>query len=144
VCVLAGAGWADVIRAVTARSGRTAATALAVALALVALPFLIADVGSLRSNARQIRSEARFYDALPAAIAKAGGRDAVKRCAVYAGPYQVQALSWHLKMPSGQIGIVAHPPGILFAPRTSQLAHDARFRLLTTTRAWVVRRTCAA
>ena len=100
VCVLAGAGWVDVFSAVRARLGRTAATALAVVLALVALPFLIADVGSLRRNVNAIRSEADFYDALPAVIAKAGGRDAVKRCKVYTGPYQVQALAWHLTTPA--------------------------------------------
>ena len=145
VCVLAGAGWADVIRAVSARAGRTAATALAVVLALVALPFLIADVGSLRRNVNAIRSEADFYDALPAVIAKAGGRDAVKRCKVYTGPYQVQALAWHLKMPSGQIGIEARrPPGTVIAPLSRPIAHDARFPLVATTHRWVVRRDCPA
>ena len=60
VCVLAGAGWADVDRAPPrARWGRLARalrSRVGVALALAALPFLIADVGSLRRNARSIRS----------------------------------------------------------------------------------------
>ncbi len=145
VCVLAGAGWADVIRAATARWGQRTATAVGVVLALVALPFLAADVGSLRRNAKNIRSEADFYGALPTVIAKAGGRDAVKRCKVYTGPYQVQALAWHLQMPSGQIGIQARqPPGTVIAPASRPIARDARFPLVATTHRWVVRRDCPA
>jgi hypothetical protein len=142
VCVLAGAGWSDVIRAVTARWGRTAAAALAGVLVLAAVPFVVSDLGSLRDNAKHIRTEDDFYGTLPAAIAKAGGPDAVKRCKVYTGPYQVQALAWHLNMPSGQVGIDPQLPGILIAPRGSRLSRDTRFPLLTTTRKWLVRRNC--
>jgi hypothetical protein len=144
VCVLAGVGWADVVRAASARWGRGTAAAVVAVLALAAAPFLLADLGSLRNNAKQIRSEADFYGTLPAAIAKAGGPRSVKRCAVYTGPYQVQALAWYLNMPSGEVGIEPRPPGIEFVGRRSRFAHDRRFQLLTTTRRWIVRRGCAA
>ena len=112
-------------------------------LALAALPFVLSDLGSLRDNAKAIRSEADFYGSLPAAIAKAGGPAKVKRCKVYTGNFQVQAVAWHLNMPSGEVGIDPKPPGIVFAPRYSAISRDARFPLLTETRKWVVRRRCS-
>ena len=142
VCVLAGLGWSDVIHAAVARFGRTGGIVLGVVLALAALPFVISDLDSLRENARSIRSEADFYGSLPAAIAKAGGPAKVKRCKVYTGNYQVQAVAWHLNMPSGQVGTDPQPPGIVFAPRYSAISRDKRFPLLTETRKWVVRRSC--
>jgi hypothetical protein len=145
VCVLSGVGWADAIRAATARWGRTTATAIAALLVIAAIPFLLADLGSLRDNANAIRSEASFYNALPSVIAKAGGRAAVKQCRVYTGPYQVQALAWQLKMHSGDIGIAARqPPGTIIAPLSRPIAHDARFPLVTTSHRWAVRRACPA
>jgi hypothetical protein len=144
VCVLAGVGWSEAVRTAAARFGRTGGIALAAVLALVALPFVVSDLGSLRDNARSIRSEADFYGTLPAAIAKAGGPAKVKRCKVYTGNYQVQAVAWHLNMPSGQVGIDPKPPGIVIAPRYSAISRDTRFPLLTETRKWVVRRSCAA
>ena len=148
VCVLAGAGWADAIRAAAGYRNppsRTAATAIAAVLILVAVPFVYADLRSLNRNVDAIRSEAGFYDALPAVIAKAGGREAVKRCKVYTGPYQVQALAWHLKMHSGDIGIAARqPPGTIIAPLSRPIAHDARFPLIATAHRWAVRRACPA
>jgi hypothetical protein len=119
-------------------------TAIAAGLIVVAVPFVLADLGSLRDDARRIRSEADFYGTLPAAIDKAGGAAAVKRCKVYTGPFQVQALAWHLKMHSGDIGIEPRPPGIVIAGRGTALAGDTRFPLLTTTRKWIVRRNCAS
>ena len=88
--------------------------------------------------------EATFYDTLPLTIAKAGGRDAITRCKVFTGPYQVQAVAWYLKTHSGEIGIDPKPPGIIIAPRDLGLAGDKRFPLLTTTSRWVVRRDCDA
>ena len=42
-----------------------------------------------------------------------------RRCKVYTGPFQVQAVAWYLKPHSGEIGIDPQPPGILIAPRDS-------------------------
>jgi hypothetical protein len=113
-------------------------------LALAAVPFVVSEVGALRGNWDDIRAEADLYAELPTAIARAGGAGAVKRCHVYTGPYQVQALAWRLKMHSGDVDIVVRPPGIVFAPRYSALARDPRFAPLTATHDWVVRRTCRA
>ena len=144
VCVLAGVGWVELVRAASGRFGRAAAAGLVALLVAAAAPFVIADLDELRVAAQKTRSEADFYDTLPVAIAKAGGRAAVKRCKVYTGPFQVQAVAWYLKAHGGQIGIDPKPPGIVIAPRFSAFSRDERFPLAVVTRKWVVRGGCAA
>ena len=144
VCVLAGIGWVELVRAAGARFGRTAAAVLAVVLAAAAAPFVISDLDELRVAAQKTRSEADFYDTLPVAIEQAGGRAAVRRCKVYTGPFQVQAVAWYLKAHGGQIGIDPEPPGIVIAPRFSPPSRDERFPLVVVTRKWVVRGGCGA
>jgi hypothetical protein len=144
VCVLAGVGWVELVRAAGDRLGRTSAAVLAAVLAAAAAPFVVADLDELRLAAQKTRSEADFYDSLATAIAKAGGRDAVKRCQVYTGPFQVQAVAWYLKAHGGQIGIDPEPPGTVIAARFSALSRDERFPVAVVTRKWVVRRACDA
>src|SRR3954452_19200753 len=144
VCVLAGVGWAEVVRAAWRRAGRTAAVALAAVLLVGAAPFVVSDLRVLHIDALRLQDEDYFYDTLPVAIAKAGGRDAIKRCGpVYTGPFQTQVLAWSLKMHSGDVSIEAKPPGIVVAAGFVPMAHDQRFKLATQTRRWVVRRACA-
>src|SRR3954452_24308119 len=144
VCVLAGLGWVDVVRAAWRRAGRTAAAALAAVLLLGAVPFVAADVDVLSWDARKLQDEAYFYDTLPVAIAKAGGRERIKRCGtVFTGPFQVQVVAWNLHLHGGDVAIEANPPGIVVAAGFTPMAHDRRFKLVTQTRRWVVRRACA-
>jgi hypothetical protein len=143
VCVLAGVGWVELVRAARGRFGRVPAVALAVVLAAAAAPFLVSDLGEMRDGARGLRSEADFYGTLPAAIAKAGGVETVKRCGpVFTGNFQVQAVAWELKMHSGDVGIRPKPPGIVIAARYHDFSRDERFQLQTETTKWVVRRAC--
>jgi len=143
VCVLAGVGWVGVVRAAWDRAGRVAAVALAAIVVLAAAPFVVGDVDALRVDALKLDDEAYFYDTLPVAIAKAGGRERIKRCGtVFTGPFQVQVLAWHLKMHGGDVQIEANPPGIVVAAGFSPMAEDPRFRIVTRTRRWVVRRAC--
>ena len=95
-------------------------------------------------NASQLADEADFYDTLPAAIAKAGGRERILACGpVFTGPFHVQVLAWHLKLHGGDIEIAPKPPGIIMAAYYSQVSRDRRFQPVTRTRWWVVRRACA-
>src|SRR4051794_25172630 len=143
VCVLAGVGWVDVVRAAWSRAGRTAAAALAAVLLLGAAPFVGADAKVLHWDALKLQDEAYFYDTLPVAIAKAGGREQIKRCGtVFTGPFQVQVVAWNLQMHGGDVEIEANPPGSVVAAGFSPMAHDPRFKLLTQTRRWVVRQAC--
>jgi hypothetical protein len=145
LCVLAGVGWAELVRAARGRFGGRPAAALAAVLVLAAAPFVISDLGVMRDDATKLRSEADFYAALPVVIAKAGGRDQVKRCGpVFTGPFQVQAVAWQLKLHGHEVGIEAKPPGIVVAARFSAMTRDAGFAPLTETKKWVVRRACAA
>jgi hypothetical protein len=144
VCVLAGVGWADVVRAAWRRAGRAAAAALAAVVVLGAVPFVVSDVDRLGYDARKLQDEAYFYDTLPVAIAQAGGRERIKRCGtVFTGPFQVQVVAWNLHMHGGDVEIEANPPGIVVAAGFTPMAHDRRFKLVTQTRRWVVRRACA-
>ena len=43
----------------------------------------------------------------------------------------------------GDVEIEANPPGIVVAAGFTPMAHDRRFKLVTQTRRWVVRRACA-
>ncbi len=144
LCVLAGVGWVEVVRGAAARFGRVPGVALAVVLAAVAAPFVLSDLGELTEDADRTRMEATFYDTLPVTIVKAGGRDAVKRCKVFTGPYQVQAVAWYLKTHSGEIGIDPKPPGIIIAPRDLGLAARRALPAAHDDRRWVVRRDCDA
>ena len=143
VCVLSGAGWVDVVRAAGARLGRVAGVVAAAALVAVAAGLLIADADKISAGWERTRSEADYYDTLPDAIAKAGGRGALTRCRVFTGPYQVPSVAWHLGLHTGEVGIDPRPPGVLIAPRPSMLGADRRFPLRATTRRWIVRADCA-
>jgi hypothetical protein len=144
VCVLAGVGWVDAVRAAGALAGRAGAVATTAVLVAVAAVFLIAGFDEVKAGVDKTRAEADFYDTLPAAIAKAGGPAAITRCNVFTGPYQVPAVAWYLHVHTGRVGLDPKRPGVLIAPRDSPLARDDRFPLQTTTRRWVVRRDCAA
>jgi hypothetical protein len=145
VCVLAGVGWVELVGAARDRFGRAPGIALAAAVVAAATPFVLSDLGSMRDGARGLRSEADFYGSLPAAIAKAGGAEDIKRCGhVYTGNFQVQVVAWELKMHSGDVGIRPEPPGIIIAARYHDFSRDERFKLDTETKKWVVRRACKA
>ena len=143
VCVLAGAGWVDLVRAVARRAGRTAGYATAVVLAAAAVPFVVADVDKLSYDLDVVRAESELYDRLPAIVAKAGGAEALLECGpVYAPPFEVQAVAWAMHVHSSQVGIFASPPGTVVAGHFSALGHDPRFPEINKNRRWFVGRNC--
>ncbi len=73
VCVLAGAGWVELVRDAGRRFGRAGAVALAAVLAAAAAPFVLADVDKLRFDLDVVRAESELYDRLPPIVAKSGG-----------------------------------------------------------------------
>ena len=144
LCVLAGVGWVELVRAVRERFGRTPGIVLTVSLFAAAAPFVLADLGSMRDGARGLRAEAKLYGSLPGAIAKAGGADAIKRCGhVFTGNFQVQVVAWELKMHSGDVGIDPEPPGAIVAATYHPFSRDERFKRTTQNKSWVVRTACA-
>jgi hypothetical protein len=143
VCVLAGAGWADLVRDAARRRGRGWGVALAAALAAAATPFVVADIDKLTFDLDVVRAESELYDRLPAIVAKSGGAEALLRCGpVYAPPFEVQAVAWAMHVHSSQVGIFASPPGTVLAGHFSALGHDPRFPEINKNRRWFVGRNC--
>jgi hypothetical protein len=144
VCVLAGAGWVDVVRGARARWGARVAVGAAVLIAAASAPFVAADVSALSHQWNLVHEEADFYGPnLRAAIAKAGGDDAIKSCgAVFTGPFQVQAMAWYLHMHGNQLQIFPFGPGTAVAPRYSALSVDPRYPQVTETKKWIVGSSC--
>ncbi len=143
VCVLAGAGWVDLVRTAAARYGRPRGAALAAVLAAAAVPFVAADVDKLSYDLDVVRAESELYDRLPAIVEKAGGAEALLRCGpVYAPPFEVQAVAWAMHLHSNQVGIFASPPGTVLAGHFSALGHDPRFPEINKNRRWFVGRNC--
>jgi hypothetical protein len=143
VCVLAGAGWVELVRDAGRRYGRGAAVALAALLTAAAAPFTLADVDKLRFDLDVVRAESELYDRLPPIVADSGGAPALLRCGpVYAPPFEVQAVAWAMHVHSAQVGIFANPPGTVLAGHFSALGHDPRFPEINKNRRWTVRRNC--
>jgi hypothetical protein len=143
VCVLAGAGWVDLVRDAAARFGRGWAGALAAILLAAAAPFVVADVDKLGFDLDVVRAESELYDRLPPIVAKSGGAAALLGCGpVYAPPFEVQAVAWAMHVHSSQVGIFASPPGTVLAGHFSALGHDPRFPEINKNRRWFVGRNC--
>ena len=108
VCVLAGAGWVELVRTAVARWGRPAGAAVAAVLVLAAAPFVLDDVDKLRFDLDVVRAESELYDRLPPIVAKSGGAERLLECGpVYAPPFEVQAVAWAMHVHSSQVGIFA-------------------------------------
>jgi hypothetical protein len=143
VCVLAGAGWVELVRDFAARRGRSWGSVLGVALVAAATPFVVADVDKLAFDLDVVRAESELYDRLPAIVAKAGGAEALLECGpVYAPPFEVQAVAWAMHVHSNQVGIFASPPGTVLAGHFSALGKDPRFPEINKNRRWFVGRNC--
>jgi hypothetical protein len=142
-CVLGGAGLVLLYRVARARlSPREAGWAVALAV-IVAAPFVVGDVLRLRDEMHDAFHESTLYAALPDAIARAGGRDAVLRCApVFAAPFDTQVVARDLRLHQHQVAIHPRPPGTVVAQSGSDLARDPRFRPLAQTRRWVIATSC--
>jgi hypothetical protein len=143
VCVLAGAGWVDLVRDAAARFGRAWAGALAAVLLAAAAPFVVDDIDKLAFDLDVVRAESELYDRLPPIVAKSGGAAALLGCGpVYAPPFEVQAVAWAMHVHSSQVGIFASPPGTVLAGHFSALGHDPRFPEINKNRRWFVGRNC--
>jgi hypothetical protein len=139
VCVLAGAGWVDVVRA-----ARRWAPLVAVLLAFAAWPFVAADVQKLKEDRELNISESIFYGPnLKAVIAKAGGEAQIKSCGtVFSGPFQVPSVAWRLHLHTNEVVIFAFGPGTALSMGATQLSVDPRYPEMTKTRHWIVGSTC--
>ncbi len=144
VCVLAGAGWVELVRGARGRWGARGALATAVLVMAAWTPFVANDWSTLRFHWDLVEKEADFYGPnLRAVIAKAGGDERIKACGqVFAGRFQVQAVAWYLHLPGRDVNIFPFGPGTTLAQGGSLLAADPRYPEVTRTRKWTVGSSC--
>jgi hypothetical protein len=145
VCVLAGAGWVELVRAAARRHGGAAAGALAVVVAVAALPFAVPDVRAQQEQWELVEHEAALYGSLPAALERAGGARVVTACGpVYTGPFETQVLAWHLRLHEDQVEIFPLAGGTAVSRRGYALARDPRLRhVLARTAHWTIASSCS-
>ena len=139
VCVLAGAGWVEVVR-----GARRWGPLVAVILAAAAIPFVNADVDKLKEDRELTVRESDFYGPnLKTVIAKAGGEDKIKSCGhVFSGPFQVPSVAWRLHLHSNEVEIFAFGPGTALSMGATHLSVDPRYPEITKTRHWIVGSSC--
>jgi hypothetical protein len=144
VCVLAGAGWVELVRGARRRWSVLAASAAAAVAIAAWVPFVANDYSTLREDWDLIVKEADFYGPnLRAVIAKAGGEQRIESCGgVFSGPFQVQAVAWYLHLHGNQVSIFPFGPGTVLAQGGSHLSRDPRYPEITKTRRWVVGSSC--
>jgi hypothetical protein len=139
VCVLAGAGWVEVVR-----GARRWAPLVAAVVVAASAPFVAADFQKLREDRDLTAKESDFYGPnLKAVIAKAGGAQRIKSCGhVFSGPFQVPSVAWRLHMHANQVEIFAFGAGTALAMGSSHLSVDPRYPQITKTRHWIVGSSC--
>jgi hypothetical protein len=144
VCILAGAGWVDAVRATRRRWGQRAGVALAAAAALLFVPFTVSDLRKLDLDRHLLVREADLYGPnLEAVIAKAGGERAIKSCGpVFTAAFQTQAVAWYLHLHESDVSIFPMPPGTIVAPHYTAHARDPRFPVVAITTRWMVGSSC--
>ena len=130
-CAAAGAGWGTVLRTIGRDGVRAGPRTRAVAGAAAALATLVLGVwagfaqdGYLKFDglADNLRYQARLRETVPAAIARAGGRDRVVDCGrIATNKYQVPMLSWYLHVPGEYLKGYWMPRGYMFQTRPSRI-----------------------
>jgi hypothetical protein len=139
LCVLAGAGWVEVVR-----GARRWGPLVAIVLVAASIPFARADFRHLEEDRALTMYESNFYGPnLKAAIAKAGGEEKIKSCGhVFTGPFQVPALAWRLHMHTNEVEIYIFGPGTALSMGATHLSVDPRYPQYTKTRHWIVGSSC--
>ena len=114
VCVLAGVGVARLLELAPAPKSRLVRGAVAVGLVLV-VAVIVYNRPQLDAVTNGLRDEAQLNDQLDTLVARAGGPAAVLACGQpITGAYQVPALAWRLDVHSVRVGLVPHPPAVVF------------------------------
>lgn len=120
MCVVAGVGFGRLVELLRARTtsnswaGHAAAAVLALAAGVVAAPRMSFLVGDTQRLVR----EAQFYEDIPPAMARAGGRSRLLDCGQpFTGPYQVPSIAWYMHVHTSTVTHVSPARGVAFRPR---------------------------
>jgi hypothetical protein len=144
LCVLAGAGWVWLVRAASARGGRTAGAAFAMVVLAATVPSALETARDFRTAMERVGDEAALYEELDVAIARSGGRGAADGCgAVYTGDFQVPHLAWRLhRHVDDVLPGLAVAPAMIYSPRELRTWRVPGFTAVTVTDSWHVGRRC--
>ena len=141
VCVLAGAGWVDLVRDAARRVRPRGAGAAAVALAAAPrCPFVATTVDTSRRPRRRARRSPSSTTARRRSSRRPAARAALLRCGpVYAPPFEVQAVAWAMHVHADEVGIFASAAGHRGRAGTSRRSAATRASAESTkNRRWVV------
>ena len=144
VCVLAGAGWVDLVRGARARFGRRSRRRARRAPAGRDRPVRAPGrAASCATTSTSCGPSPSSTTGCRRSSPRRAGADALLRCGpVYTPPFEVQAVAWAMHVHSSQVGIFAAPPGTTLGGHFSALGHDPRFPEITKNRRWIVGRNC--
>jgi Dolichyl-phosphate-mannose-protein mannosyltransferase len=144
VCVLAGIGSVRLGELAWRWRSVVPLAGVVIGGAVLATPYVRADLDALHADALTIQDEARIYGAVPAVITAAGGEANIKECRpLYTGDFQHQTVAWYLHLHEDEVETeVVFPPGTAMAPDFVPLSSDGRFPMVARTRRWVVGSTC--
>lgn len=141
--VLGAAGLVRLAALARARLASSRAGAVIAVGAAVAAVFFALALARTVDQVRDGLHESEVQAALPDAIARAGGRAAVRACRpIVAAWYDIQAVAWALHAHETQVTLRAPRPGTVFTRRGSRLPADPRVSRRTVTDRWVVASTC--
>jgi hypothetical protein len=143
ICVLAAAGWVEMVRATRRRLGAAAAVVLALLGLAAAAQAAREKRPGWELQKASAQREALGIDDLPRLIDRAGGARRVNRCgAVFTTPFQVPVVAWVLHRRLDDVDIFPLAPGVTIAQRGTPLARDPRFPTYAGTTRWVAGRSC--
>jgi hypothetical protein len=143
LCVVAGVGWVQLVGLARVRWGTAGAAAGAVVAFAGSVPLLVGSVDRFGHKLRVADDDAVLSDALPPAIGRAGGQEAVKRCRpVRTNGVDVQLVAYALDLPGRDVSDHPQPPGTVVVPNDSHSTHDPRLRLLARDAQWTIRSSC--
>ncbi len=152
-CVLAGVGWAWILRFADGQLGRVikapralqvARVAALVAVVLVVAPYAVDRGKQLRLVFQQLHYQAIKNGDLTEAVDSVGGRGKVLACGhPSTGSFEVPAVAWHMDVHIDEVSNHPQYPGIVFQTRATRRGQPApvlpgwlTYRQLTNTGAW--------
>jgi hypothetical protein len=145
MAALAGVGVGRLVALLPRASGRTAAAACALLVA-VPIPFAASRTFEL---ADRLRYAAELDEGLGDAVVRAGGKHRLVACGrPFAGRYRFPAVAWHLGVGLSRLSLHPRAPGVVFRSRlspgaTPQPAVPPAFHPVARSRTWEVFAACA-
>ena len=125
-CVLAGAGWVWLARALERAAWKVApgrprwvGPVAGIVLLAAAIPFAIPRLAQLDDDDYVLRFQAQLRDDLQLAVDRYGGPERALACGQpFAGAYNVAMVSWFLDVPGETVGYEVARPGVAFRARS--------------------------